>query len=151
MIKTNTKKKLCWNCEGNVPREAENCPYCAVYLNPTHDEDEAKEEHYAHTPPYPLEKEEVVKQSVEKSEVEEVHPESNETVSDFKTVLLPLSSLLSGTVFFLFSFILYLYSDQKLFTLQWHTTYWYLYLFASVILLVIGWRSLQNLSEAPKE
>ncbi len=34
------KKKLCWNCEGNVAREVDNCTYCGVYLQaPELDED----------------------------------------------------------------------------------------------------------------
>src|ERR1700722_10179378 len=31
-MKTNTKRKLCWNCEGNVSKEKEICPYCGVSL-----------------------------------------------------------------------------------------------------------------------
>ena len=34
MSNKNAKKKLCWSCEGRVAKEAENCPYCGVYLSP---------------------------------------------------------------------------------------------------------------------
>jgi hypothetical protein len=48
------KKKLCWNCEGNVSREIDNCPYCGVYLHAAE-----LEENSSWNPSYHSKKEEI--------------------------------------------------------------------------------------------
>jgi hypothetical protein len=36
------KKKLCWNCEGNVAKDIDNCPYCGVYVHGAEVEEDAR-------------------------------------------------------------------------------------------------------------
>ena len=146
-MSTTQKKKLCWNCEGRVPLDSENCPYCAVYLGPAPND---KDGRGVLTPPYKIveteDQEEVVPEplfSANKEEPQKENPpsfvDSNSSVSQ---VLLPLALLSGGALFSLFGFILFLFSEKGTLNLQWNGEYWYLYLTFALPMLVFGWRSL---------
>lgn len=161
------KKKLCWNCEGNVSFQEENCPYCGVYLSPSDENtlDEEVEDLFA--PPYRTEGEEEESEDhvpaspygIYEEEEEEQQPVNYEFSSadvkeaikassdEVKRVIMPLSLLLSGTVFFLFGLALFLFSRKGVFILQWNGCYWYLYLAFGLIALMVGWRALSQLEE----
>lgn len=134
------KRKLCWNCEGGVSFEEENCPFCGVYLSPHGSENEDEEDiEDFFSPPYPAEKEEeVLSPPKEKKEIE----------SDLKKVAVPITLLLSGTVFFLFGLALFLFSRGGIFILRWNGSYWHLYLSFGLAALFFGWKSLNRLSES---
>lgn len=136
------KKKLCWNCEGGVSFEEENCPFCGVYLSPHGDEGDDEEESDFFTPPYPTEKEE------DTPAPKPVQKEIVAQESDLKKVAVPVTLLLSGTVFFLFGLALFLFSRGGLFILRWNGSYWHLYLGFGLAALFFGWKSLNNLSES---
>lgn len=147
------KKKLCWNCEGRVSLEEENCPYCAVYLGPAPGE-EGDQDILA--PPYRLvesEEEEKVPQSpyaVEQEEEEEgkeTEIDLSGAKRDLKKVIVPLALLSAGSLFFLFGLILLIFSSQGVFTLSWNAKYWYFYLVFALPLLLFGWKSLQRNDE----
>lgn len=155
-----SKNKLCWNCEGSVSLQEENCPYCGVYLSPS-DEDLIEEDvNDLFSPPYSLEEEaEERLSSVPASpyghEEEETHAESvgevakkmRSSADDVKRVIIPLTLLLSGTVFFLFGLALFLFSRKNVFILQWNGAYWHFYLMFGVFALVVGWRALSRVEE----
>jgi hypothetical protein len=61
--------------------------------------------------------------------------------SAFKTLML----LLAGMVFFMFGFILFLYSGQPYFTLRWETSNWIYFLPPSLPMLYYGWKSVQDM------
>lgn len=145
------KKKLCWNCDGRVALPDENCPYCGVYLssstllNP-------QNESATHIPPYSSgsdksippspynlkENEEIIDEDKEEIQEKALNPNNNNS-------LLPFILLLPGSVFLIFGFILLIFSQQETLTLQWNTSYWFVYLGIASLLLFTGWRSLQNL------
>lgn len=159
------KKKLCWNCEGNSPITEENCPYCGVYLSQM----TFGNDHQSHESLYPSSK------KIENKPLEGIDKESNllpggfytseiaeslsvkEPIGQFNSeskslssagmqfIVLPLSLLLSGSVFALFSLSMFLFSHEGTFTLQWSSHYWYLYLFVSFILLGLGFWKLESL------
>ena len=150
------KKKLCWNCEGNVSVAEENCPYCGVSVRPPSLEGVSNN----FTPPYQMAhtaKNQTIPPSPyapqihEESKIEE-EKENNQVSSslptgEFKNVLIPMLFLLAGSVFFLFGMVLLLFSQNGLFKLSWNGNLWYLYLLVSVPLLFIGWMALQKLKE----
>ncbi|NGX42295.1 MAG: hypothetical protein K940chlam7_00573 [Chlamydiae bacterium] len=143
------KKKLCWNCEGRVSLEEENCPYCAVYVGPSPDENEKD----ILAPPYRIvdsEDEEVPSSPYavdEEQEEEEVEVQLSETRSDLKKIVLPLCLLSAGSMLFLFGLILLLFSNHGVFTVSWNSEYWYLYLVFALPMAFFGWRVLRNLEE----
>lgn len=158
------KKKLCWNCEGSVSVAEETCPYCGVSVIP------ASLDGTTHglNPPYQMNqmsgvKENVVPRSpfavtqeaqdekeegdVAKEADKEELEDSEVPVDDFKNILLSLILLLAGSMFFLFSLTLALFSQGGIFTLQWNSGYWYIYSLLSLPLLFFGWRALLKLDE----
>lgn len=150
------KKKLCWNCEGRVSLEEENCPYCAVYLGPAPNEKgggydplappyrlvESEEEQ--EVPPSPYAAHEPTKTG-EQSAQEPVELET--ASSDLKRVVMPVAMLSAGAMFFVFGLILFVFSEEGTFTLTWNGEHWYYYLVFALPMLFLGWRSLQNFEE----
>lgn len=148
------KTKLCWNCEGNVFRSASNCPFCGVYLHP--EEEDIRASAKSLDPPYHFKEKETTKIPISPYSnpknnfiAEEEKEISNVAVhkSGWKMVVAPLAFLLSGSLFFLFGFLMLLFSIDGWFTLQWNANYWYIYLLISVPLLYFGWQTLENIKE----
>jgi hypothetical protein len=145
------KKKLCWNCEGRVDLGEQNCPFCAVYLGPApNDAGERKDDILA--PPYKIvdshenERPLAMPYSINESPIEEVQiaemPTEITGGNDIRNVAIPITLLSGGLVFLLFGIILYLFSTNGVFTLQWNGSYWYLYLAMALPLLGFGWKLL---------
>lgn len=150
------KKKLCWNCEGSVSFAEETCPYCGVSVVPAFLEGaevefappyKMVEEKYSEIPksPFALHDE---KDDVDVDESYEPLKEvisSEQDVDEFKRVAIAVTLLLSGSVFFLFSVALGLFSHHGIFTLHWDASYWFVYTILAVPLLLFGWRSLMKI------
>jgi len=147
------KKKLCWNCEGNVSKEIDNCPYCGVYLHATEEESEE-----SWNPSFQDERDGT--QSTEDSD--DVQPFTSEQLnrnshnlsnnilpsslfSQIKSEILPILLLMSGSIFFLFGVILLLFSQNGLLVLQWNGNNWLYFLLASIPALILGWKFFQDL------
>ena len=144
-----TKIKLCWNCEGRVTLEQENCPYCGVYLSPS----SGSEKDNSILPPYRLvttEEEAAIPKSpystasdaVENESTQASLEESNEA-DQINAIIIPMGLLLIGVSFLLFSLILLLFSDRGVLTLSWNADIWYVYLALAVPSLFFGWRALR--------
>lgn len=160
---TITKKKLCWNCEGNVARDAVNCPYCGVYLRRDedlrNDYDEEEEDHL--TPPYRIEalqkNQETVPQPPYVASQAITQPEPAEKkkklassigkLTEWKSVFIPIVLLLAGSVFLTFGMILFLFSKGGLLTVKWQGSLWIWYVVMALPSLYFGWRTLKNLDE----
>jgi hypothetical protein len=146
-----TKKRLCWNCEARVSLSEENCTYCGVYLSPATFPGLQQEDDI----PAPMYKPEG-ETSIPKSPYGEMFEEHSSHKSSqtshqqlpaapelifepLKSVALSLGLLLGGSIFFLFGLILFLFSAEDTFTLQWNASYWYVYLLLSAPMLYFGW------------
>lgn len=155
------KKKLCWNCEGSVAKQIDNCPYCGVYLHGTEPE-EANIWNPSYTPS--IDKESISNittpfYSSAKNETIEELPTENETQEESKTSpkdynllltqlkkdFLPIFFLMSGSIFLLFGLVLFLFSSNGTFTLQWNGDNWIYFLVLSIPFLLLGWSFLQKL------
>jgi hypothetical protein len=145
-MNSTSKTKLCWNCEGRVSLDLENCPYCAVYLGP------AEENHDHVDAPYQNETDELSAPnapfSAEAARDDHAKEVARASANEIKLIAIPLGFLLSGTVFFLFGLVLYLFSHQGMLTLHWNGRYWFIYLGLALPMLFLGWRALQRLEEA---
>lgn len=149
MTATTTKKKICWQCEGRVDAQVEHCPFCGVYIGGTfhvqsHFDDEedspaqAKDLQPLYTP-------ENIKQDEHVAQKEQTAL----TLSGTKTDVLPLLFVLAGSLLFIFSLVLLLFSDDGLLKLVWNANYWFLYFLISLPLLFLGWRFLGQLQDKP--
>jgi len=147
------KSKLCWNCEGRVPIEIEQCPYCGVSVQPL-----MVPGADLLAPPYArAQAEEAIPdapyQTDESQEADGDSQESTEKrtspwrLREARRFILPLIALQTGVVFSFFSIALLLFSQKGVLTLQWRGDIWYLYLLVALPLLIVGFISLLHWSE----
>ncbi|MDR3624150.1 MAG: zinc ribbon domain-containing protein [Chlamydiales bacterium] len=128
-------KKLCWNCEGEIDKDAIHCLFCGTEL--MDQEKIASKE--PPEPPYrqkrPPKSKEEVKEKVQvlQEPIQEVQNEST-----FSFIL-----LLMGAVFFAFSFFLLFFENKGILTLSWNASYWFVYLIISAPLFFFGWKILK--------
>lgn len=156
-MNTKTKKKLCWNCEGNVSIDNETCPYCGVSLNVSPMAGTDPNLNAFASPfklpsdnlsvpkaPYTAAPEEAIEQKDDAAPADE----PDFALSDLHRTLLTLVSLSLGTILVVFAAILFLFSDATgTFTLHWNGSYWYLYLLVGVPLIYFGWRTMKDFHE----
>jgi len=152
------KKKLCWNCEGNVAKNIDNCPYCGVYLhaeeiqdsttwNPTYRSDTEEEE--TPSPLYPIDSK--LKQDLNQQDESGADSDSDEptawsqVLSQLKRDVFPTLFLMMGSIFFLFGVVLLLFSQNGTFTLQWQEKDGLYFFLSSAPLLIFGWIYFQRL------
>lgn len=149
MMSKPIKTKLCWNCEGNVSRTAENCPYCAVYLSPENEDLKALENE-APKAPYKLEKNKDIPKAPYSSGSDlndqdtTASREAVVSLAPFQSLFLPLIFLTTGLIFLFFSLMLLLFSENGKLTLQWDGDFWYIYGILAVPLLILGWYYLHH-------
>ena len=147
------KKKLCWNCEGRVGLEEQNCPFCAVYLGPApNDAGERKDDilapHYkiveaqepepALTTPYSM-------NEPQSEQAAAIQLPTETTSGPVQNVALPLTLLSGGLLFLVFGLILFLFSTDGVLTLRWNGSFWYIYVSLAIPLLGFGWKLIQQL------
>ncbi len=146
------KKKLCWNCEGNVSREIDNCPYCGVYLhaleleensqwNPTYQSSKTEE---IPSPLYQVPNQEEINEQKEFSSPEDSFSWSF-LFTQLKRDIFPVLFLMTGSVFFLFGIVLFLFSQNGTFTLQWQESDAFYFFILAIPLIAFGWKFLQEL------
>ncbi len=147
------QKKLCWNCEGNISREIDNCPYCGVYLhlaeleedshwNPSYSTSKTEE---IPTPIYQVQEEPNEKEPEEPSSKPHEVFACAYLFTQLKRDVFPTLFLMMGSVFFLFGVMLLLFTQNGTLTLQWQGYYGYYFLLFAIPLVGFGWRFLQRL------
>ncbi len=146
------KKKLCWNCEGNVSRQIDNCPFCGVYLHAA--EDESEERWNPSFQSRPQIDEENSNHPIPFSPLQDPIDQPDTSLNDFsppsiysqiRHEILPILLLMSGSVFFLFGVILLLFSQNGTLVLQWNGNHWPYFLIASIPSLIVGWKYFQDI------
>lgn len=145
-MSTKTKKKLCWNCEGDVLLTATNCPFCGVSLELAAMEEEKKNKD-PFAPPYKLvnnAKESKIPASpysqATEPEIEETQ-EAPPSRTDPKSMVLSLAFLLVGAAFAIFGVVLWLFADKTgHLNLRWNAQYWFIYLLLSLPMIYLGWK-----------
>lgn len=147
------KKKLCWNCEGNISRELDNCPYCGVYV---HSSDTGNSNYWSpsYTPQDQLEEAPSPLYSVQDDVFETVVDIPAEVSSVWAPIFLvlkkevfPVLFLMSGSIFFLFGLILFLFARDSTLNLRWDGSLWPVFTLLSLPSLWIGWRFLNGLED----
>jgi hypothetical protein len=118
-----TKRKMCWNCEGNIALEEEVCPYCRASILP----------------------------ALENQPVVEAESEEESQDDDTTHLASTMALLMGGSFFFIFGCLLLFFSEKGYFVLRWSDHYWYLYFLVAIPMILMGVRNLMNLSEDPQE
>lgn len=149
------KKRLCWNCEGSVSIAEETCPFCGVSVVPAFLEGTNN----SYAPPYAIGS--THETAVPRSPYDPI-PDDEDASADpvslikgkdaaepaadeFKSTILAVTLLLTGSVFFMFGLVLALFSHDGVLTLRWDGAYWYIYTALAIPLFFFGWRSLSHL------
>lgn len=147
------KKKLCWNCEGNVARNIDNCPYCGVYVHASEIEEDTdwnpSYQPHSKTEEIPSPLYQAISQE-DQQEDESVGEEKTSVVwlsllNQLKRDLFPILFLMTGSICFLFGVVLLLFSENGSFTLQWQESCAFYFLLFAFPLIGFGWRFLQQL------
>lgn len=128
-------KRLCWNCDGSVPLDLTQCPYCAVAVDGAvepaatsitkNDPLISPTPHEPWNQPSPKEPSD----SLERSE---------------KNSLTALLLLLPGAMLALFGILLLFFAKEGELTLAWKENFAYFYLIGAAPLLLLGWRRLNK-------
>ncbi|MFZ0565955.1 MAG: hypothetical protein WAM28_07210 [Chlamydiales bacterium] len=152
------EKRICWNCDGDVPLHRSHCIYCGVDLTQS---SSAKEDHstelgspFQSVPskgPFPqspysdlFSKEmSVTKEEWDEALDEETSKEEEKTPSSTTRELVAFSLFLPGIVFFLFGLLLLLFSRDGVLTLTWNQSLGLFYFMGATPLLYLGWRALK--------
>lgn len=131
--------------------DEETCPFCGVSVIPASLDGTSN----GFVPPYAphLAKNSDIPPSPygpwddETKETKESSPQKNAepSMDEFKKVVMAVSFLLAGSVFFLFGLALVLFSTEGTFSLKWDGSFWYVYMLLATPLLYFGWKSLMKL------
>lgn len=156
------KRKLCWNCDGSVSLNVDQCTYCGASLKEGAAPQPVKKPADDFKPPFAMPRSaadgmteipqppfDVIGKSAASpaetsGDVAAIAAQAPTQVSPFPQGISTLLYLLAGTVFFLFGLALYLFSQNGIFTLQWTSDFWYIYLVGGAVFLLAGWRSLSQ-------
>jgi hypothetical protein len=153
------KKKLCWNCEGNIAKQVDNCPYCGVYVHsPDLDENNGWNIPYASgnkkeeipTPFYQIHEN---NQTHSEEDLEEPSLSNEESQPNFSVMqqlkedVLPILLLMSGSIFFLFGIVLFLFSTDGKLILEWNGNLWPYFLALAVPFVYLGWKYLLRMDQ----
>ncbi len=160
-----TKKKICWNCEGNVDVDKEVCTYCGVHVNNTPIPGTAPSKNSnLNSPfkcsssnlsektllkaPYPLKPQESPLEKEETNGETQKTSEEEPASDSLQPVLGSLLPLLLGCFLVIFGLILFFFSNSEgIFTLSWNGKYWYIYALLGLSLSYIGWHTLSKVPE----
>lgn len=150
-----TKKKLCWNCEGNVSIQDASCPYCGVSVENTPimgNDAVTKSIHspyqLVNTPGQPLPSASYTDPEKEKDNENPTEGKKEPSSEEMKNITLSLILLLLGMALVIFGLILWIFSNKNgVLTLSWNSSYWFLYILIGLPMLYAGWRISSYLSE----
>jgi len=161
MMDKKDKKKLCPQCEGNIPYQMTNCPFCG-FEQEEKQEDERIKIHNAsglsslYNPPYLAQSiGEVRKEPTQtfkippKEEQEPLHKEQSLESQLAKKELITILLLSIGGQFMMLGLILLFFSVDGVVTLQWKSQYWYFYCLFSAPFILLGLKWLNFFS--PKD
>jgi hypothetical protein len=152
-MKPKKRQKMCGNCEGEIDLDVIVCPYCAADLREEKPEQQrpslnARAEKnlgktmdslYPSSFPQP-------KIQAEGDEIQEVAaPVMEEEEGKEKNILGPTILFTLGVQLCLFGLLMVLFSHKGVMVLKWDARLWFLYVFASIPLLIFGYRSLSKL------
>lgn len=139
-MKPKKRQKLCYNCEGEVDLDVIVCPFCAADLR--EEKPEMQRSSYVstvkqlHAEPQPYKIAEEPQENV-------VQTVAEEDPAPTQSLFLPLALFTLGVQVFLLGLFLVLFSERGLLILKWDARLWFLYIFASIPLLIFGYRGLK--------
>jgi len=149
-MKVKKRQKMCYNCEGEIDLDVIVCPFCAADLreekpeqqrpsyNPTSTVKHLNTQQSLYPPHY-------VAKPVSQEQTPPEEAPMTESFEEEKSVIGPTILLTLGAQLLLFGLLMFFFSEKGVMVLKWDARFWFLYLFASVPLLIFGYKSLSRL------
>ena len=163
-MKPNDRQKMCSNCNGRVPFESAECPYCAAEFPETAKnssiqtplfKNQSLQESLAslYTPPYssnpgkvqPEKEAPIRQQAVFKEPASPIINNNSgsaaieeEPAEDAKTDFWTLFALIVGGNFLTLGLLQVFFSEQGALRLEWDSSFWYLYCLIALPLFYFG-------------
>ncbi|CAM0116815.1 hypothetical protein [Rhabdochlamydiaceae symbiont of Dictyostelium giganteum] len=139
-MKSAERQKMCLNCDGRIPYESSQCPYCFAPIQMEGDMkpfSSSREDPLAalYNPPYP---------SKPLSPSEGISLPSEEPVQESKEEGMSFSStamLVVGSNLFTVGLLQFFFSEQGILHLEMNASYWFLMLIISLPLIYFGLKS----------
>ena len=147
-MKPKKRQKLCYNCEGDVDLDVIVCPFCAADLRiekPERAFFSSSAHSVKHLSGEALEVPETRYEKVRHEEASPLLSEEEEEeggAAPTRPVWLGLVLFVLGAQLFLLAFLLLFFQSAGAVVLKWDARFWFLYLFASIPLLILGYRAL---------
>lgn len=139
---------MCYNCEGEVDLDVIVCPFCAADLR----EEKPEQQRSSYNPQSSLKNLNTQQSLYPPSHAPKVAPPDVEDApqvlaveTEEKSIIGPTLLLALGVQLFLLGALMALFSHGGSLILKWDARFWFIYLFASVPLLIFGYRSLSRL------
>lgn len=151
------KRKLCWNCEGNIALSEENCSFCGVFQNPygqgvepcSKEENQRSSSHLYALDSLTQEEEPQQQPSPLYEDPSYLAQDPAQVIGEAWLLVKPLVCLMIGFSTAFFSLLLFFFSHEGFFTLQWRADMWYIYILISLPALWVGFKSLNHLPDRP--
>jgi hypothetical protein len=144
-MKPKKRQKMCYNCEGDVDLEVIVCPFCAADLR----EEKPEQQRPIYNPTASVKNLNTQQSLYPPKHTEEPTPGEPVALAveeeEPKNVFGPLILLTLGAQLLLLGLFMLLFSHHGMMTLKWDARFWFIYLFASVPLLIFGYRALSKL------
>lgn len=168
-MKPNDRQKMCTQCDGRIPIEAQECPYCSAEQLERPSEPDLFSNHQSiqaslsslYSPPYGAKQPGTSIASIqadsfkkaESSAYKEVSSKGpqipqegvmvEEPVQD-KSCFWSILTLSLAANFFILGMLQCFFSDNGKLTMQWDSDYWFIYLLFSIPLFFFGYKKLKT-------
>lgn len=152
-MKPKKRQKMCYNCEGEIDLDVIVCPFCAADLR----EEKPEQQRASYNPAvsvknlstqqslYPPHYAPKAAQPEETALLEESPQIAPIDKEEAKTIFGPTVLMTLGTQLLLFGILMFLFSSKGVMILKWDARLWFLYIFASIPLLIFGYKSISKL------
>lgn len=154
-MKPNDRQKMCTNCDGRIPVDADLCPYCATEQAQVYLQHKSIQESLTSLYPPPYAAKNTIKtpeqakpmsekryQQTTPSSSPSIHLDHNEEqqAQAEKSSFWPLLLLSIGANLFVIGVLQLFFSDNGILTLEWDSHYWFVYCLAALPLFYFGFK-----------
>jgi hypothetical protein len=153
-MKPKKRQKMCYNCEGEIDLDVIVCPFCAADLR----EEKPEQQRASYNSPASLKNlntqqslypphysPKAAVQPEEATLVEEPPQMAPVEAEEAKHIFGPTVLMTLGTQLLLFGILMFLFASKGVMILKWDARLWFLYIFASIPLLIFGYKSVSKL------
>lgn len=147
-MKPKKRKKLCYNCDGEIDVDVIVCPFCAADLREEKPE-QRYESYITHVDASRHGQQASVHGadlSIDESlEEDSLNLDDEEETTSKQKAILPTVLFTLGVQLCLLSVLMLLFSHKGVVLLKWDARYWFFYLAVSAPLIFFGYRSIQKI------